>query len=312
MASAGQSRRACVLVLDDDPHCAEMLTAFLTHAGHRATMVSDGKAALSALSTERYDLAVLDVMMPDIDGIALARLLHEQQRDLPVIFVSGAGSLDHVIGALRERAFDFLRKPVDLHELGQSVEAALAARRGREHTQLRRDELARRLAQVRRLRHQALHDALTGLPNRALFNDRLQSALIRAHRRQESVAVVFLDLDGFKAVNDRFGHATGDALLKEFAQRLQAAVRAADTVARLGGDEFVAVLPDLPDAGAVPRIVQTMTQCCARPFMIIEQAIRLRCSAGYAVFPQHGGSVDTLIAHADTAMYADKIRSEHR
>jgi len=312
MDSAGQSGRACVLVLDDDPHCAEMLTAFLTHAGHRAVRATDGAGALSALRTERFDLALLDVMMPDIDGIALARLLHEQQRDLPVIFVSGAGSLDHVIGALRERAFDFLRKPVDLHQLGQRVEAALAAHRAREHTQQRRDELARHLAQARQMRRQALHDALTGLPNRALFNDRLQSALTRAQRRQESVAVVFLDLDGFKAVNDRFGHAAGDSLLKEFAKRLQAAVRAADTVARLGGDEFVAVLPDLPDVQAVPRIVQTMTQCCERSFMIMKQPVRLRCSAGYALFPQHGHSVDVLIAHADTAMYADKIGSDQR
>lgn len=152
----------------------------------------------------------------------------------------------------------------------------------------------------------ALHDVLTGLPNRRLLNDRLGTALARADRAGDQVAVLFADLDGFTAINDSFGHDAGDVVLIETGRRLVGAVRAVDTVARMGGDEFVVVLADLPAASDVDRVADKLVAIAVEPIADGARWHRVSVSIGIALFPQHGRDVETLLRVADQGLYAAK------
>ena len=159
---------------------------------------------------------------------------------------------------------------------------------------------------ARRMAHLAHYDALTDLPNRVLLQDRAQQAIVQARRDGKLLAVMFLDLDGFKAVNDSLGHEVGDQLLVQFAQRLKAAVRASDTVCRQGGDEFVVLLPGLDGAGPACGVARKILASVNTPFLLAGRDVRIGLSGGIALYPEHGDTIDALSRHADSAMYAAK------
>jgi len=167
------------------------------------------------------------------------------------------------------------------------------------------DVTERRVFQ-QQLEHAAFHDALTGLPNRKLFMERLEHALELARRRDERVAVAFIDLDRFKHVNDTHGHATGDRLLAEIARRLGEVLRGSDLVARLGGDEFCAILTGVSDAATARAIAQRMLQAIARAIDIAGHATEVTASIGLALFPDHATESALLVRYADHAMYEVK------
>ncbi|MFZ2306675.1 MAG: EAL domain-containing protein [Rhodoferax sp.] len=163
--------------------------------------------------------------------------------------------------------------------------------------------------QLERIAH---YDALTHLPNRVLLADRLQQALFQSQRRKHSLAVVFLDLDGFKAVNDNHGHDMGDALLIAVAQRLKAAMREGDTLARIGGDEFVAVLVDLEHGDDCVPVLTRMLEAASEPVIVGSTVLRVSASMGATLYPQDGSDADLLMRHADQAMYAAKHSGKNR
>jgi len=156
------------------------------------------------------------------------------------------------------------------------------------------------------LEHMAHHDALTGLPNRALLNDRIDTALRRAQRADRMVAVVFLDLDRFKDINDSFGHAIGDQVLKQVAVRLRETMRDEDTVARLGGDEFVILIEDVEQPSQTDTATERVLACLHPPVTVDHQEFYVGASLGVSIFPRDGYTADALIRNADTAMYQAK------
>ena len=161
-----------------------------------------------------------------------------------------------------------------------------------------------REAQVR-----ALHDSLTGLPNRELFDDRLTHAIALAHRHDWTLAVMFLDLDQFKSINDAHGHATGDAVLKTIAGRLRQHVRDEDTVCRNGGDEFLYLLMNPRGKGNIAHVAESVLRRIAQPVAVGLLEFVIKPSIGIAIYPEHGTGGDQLITNADTAMYSAKKRS---
>jgi diguanylate cyclase (GGDEF)-like protein len=173
--------------------------------------------------------------------------------------------------------------------------------------------LYKELAQYSRAQQElALHDALTGLPNRRLLEDRIETALQHANRSHTKAAVMYLDLDGFKAINDTYGHAYGDEILKMVSQRLLSSSRKEDTVARLGGDEFVVLLGEihsLADAlGPAAKLVEALNE----PFFINDLTLRLSTSIGISIYPDDADSVDSLISIADYALYEAKRSGKNR
>jgi len=167
-------------------------------------------------------------------------------------------------------------------------------------------EIAERKQAEERARHLADHDALTGLPNRRLLEDRLTQALALSYRNRKQTAVMFVDLDRFKTINDSLGHSVGDILLKEVAVRLVKQLREVDTICRTGGDEFVVVLPDMRQAGDAANVAQKIIENLSQPIRIEERELTVTPSIGIAVFPEDGRDAETLIRNADAAMYHAK------
>jgi diguanylate cyclase (GGDEF)-like protein/PAS domain S-box-containing protein len=171
-------------------------------------------------------------------------------------------------------------------------------------------EISEQRAQQEALEYQTLHDPLTGLPNRTLFNDRLHQAVVIGHRERKPLALLIMDMDRFKEINDTLGHHIGDLLLQQVALRLAAILRQSDTVARLGGDEFAVLPGGGTDLDGACRAAKKILQAWEQPFAVDGRNIDVRTSIGIALYPEHGEEADTLIRHADTAMYVAK-RTKH-
>jgi diguanylate cyclase (GGDEF)-like protein/PAS domain S-box-containing protein len=177
--------------------------------------------------------------------------------------------------------------------------------RKRAEEDLHRSELRLR-EQMERAKHQALHDGLTGLPNRTLFQDRIEQALRTGERTRTGFAVMLIDLDRFKEVNDTLGHHCGDLLLQHVAERLRAGLRRSDTVARLGGDEFGVLAPGLTDPDQARMLADKLRQELQQPMEVAGLALEVEASVGIALYPEHGADAETLVRRADVSMYASK------
>lgn len=170
---------------------------------------------------------------------------------------------------------------------------------------LTQDITARKQKEAR-LESEALHDSLTGLANRQLLADRISLAIAHARRNRSAMAVLYLDLDGFKEINDTLGHDAGDSLLKRVGERLVAAVREVDTVARVGGDEFVIALWQVGGAGDAARVASKLVKAVSKPCDIAGRAVKITISAGVGMYPAHGKDAATLLRSADRALHAAK------
>lgn len=249
------------------------------------------------LSGQRFDI---EIPMLRRDGNTfwcrlLGRALDPSDRSKGSIYIAEDITL-------RKQAQEVLMLARD--ELEQRVEE-----RTRElamaNARLRAEIQERKLAE-QQIRYLANHDALTGLPNRRLLEDRLEQAMEMARRSGRQVAVQFIDLDRFKPINDRLGHRTGDLLLQAVALRLRGLLRAVDTVSRVGGDEFVIVQPEMNSATAAAHAAQRVLAALAQVYCIEEHELYVTPSIGIAMFPAHGESTETLLSAADTAMYHAK------
>ena len=156
------------------------------------------------------------------------------------------------------------------------------------------------------LRHQAMFDRLTNLPNRALFADRIQQAILISQREKQSFAIVAVDLDRFKVINDALGHPVGDQVLQQVAERSRSCVRASDTFARMGGDEFIILLPNTPNLDGAQILTKKILAAIKKPMLVAGQSIEVSASLGIALFPEHGNTAEVLLRNADAAMYEAK------
>jgi diguanylate cyclase (GGDEF)-like protein len=242
---------------------------------------------------------LLDLSLPDAHGLEAVERVQSFAPDVPIVVLSGLDDEDMALRAVQGGAQDYLIKGrVDDQIVSRSVRYAIERKRA---------EVA--------LAHQALHDDLTGLPNRALFLDRLKLALARSERRSSSVAVLFLDLDRFKLINDSLGHEAGDRVLVDVGARLQEALRPGDTVARFGGDEFTALCEDVPSERAVLMIAERMAEAVGMPFALSDgDETFLTASIGIAMADGSlaDGLAESLVRDADAAMYRAKERGKSR
>ena len=253
-------------------------------------VVSNGRQALEAALRQAPDLVLCDVMMPELDGFGLVQALRADPRTsaTPIILLSARAGEDARVEGLQAGADDYLVKPFGARELLARVGTHLG---------------------IARLRTEAVeaaqHDALTTLPNRKLSHEFAERVLNSARRRHARVAVMFIDMDHFKPINDTYGHQVGDAVLQEVARRLKTCLRGEDIAGRLGGDEFVAVLPIGGDAD-VAHAAQHLVSCLRQPYRIGALSVDSSPSIGISLFPDDGTDFATLLLHADVAMYHAK------
>ena len=301
MVNTSDILNANCLIVDDQEFNVRLLEQLLHRAGYARISSTRNPQAVCALHREHhYDLILLDLQMPVMDGFEVMEALKAIEPDgyIPVIVITAQPG--HKKRALEAGAKDFISTPYDHAEVLTRVHNLLEVRLLYKHVE----------HDNRVLEALALHDQLTGLPNRRLLADRLSMALVHARRDKNAMALVYLDLDGFKQLNDRLGHGAGDLLLKLVAHRLVGAVREEDTVARLGGDEFMLVLWNVgaPDHAAhvVAGVARKVIAALAQPFDIEGNAVGITASAGISVYPVHGEDADTLTKSADQALYAAK------
>jgi len=291
--------RPRLLLVEDNPGDAvlvrEMLRSALAEGFEfaHAARLSEGIDHLSGGGTA---CVLLDLSLPDADGLEAVTRVQAAAPDVPIVVLTGLDDERLALNAVQEGAQDYLIKGrVDDHLISRSIRYAIERKR----------------AEVE-LAHQALHDPLTGLPNRALFLDRLELALARVQRRPSAVAVLFLDLDRFKVINDSLGHETGDRLLVDLAARLQAVLRPGDTVARFGGDEFTILCDDIDGERDAIVIAERVGEAVAAPFVIEESEAFLTASVGIAMAEGVETRPEALIRDADAAMYRAKEKGKSR
>jgi diguanylate cyclase (GGDEF)-like protein len=291
-----QAKTVHVLLVEDNPGDARLVQELVSETGsqfdlfHVATLTD----ARQHLMTEGADCVLLDLSLPDADRLEAPMQLRAAAPDVPIVILSGLQDELLAIKAVQEGAQDYLVKGrVDGAAIGRSITYA-----------------AERKALEMQMAHKAMHDALTGLPNRTLFHDRLKHAVMRAKRHQSMLGVMFLDLDGFKPINDGLGHDVGDQLLKALGRRLQEGLRASDTAARFGGDEFMVLCEDVADEQHVISIAERLQAAISEPFMIAGHELTVSSSMGIVVSGGHEESADSLIRNADAAMYRAKRQGE--
>jgi diguanylate cyclase (GGDEF)-like protein len=284
-----------VLSIEDNPGDAILVREMLRDAspdGFHLENADRLSAAVASLLNGAIDCVLLDLSLPDAEGLEALAQVRTVALDVPIVVLTGRTDEVLAVQAVHEGAQDYLIKgQVDARLLARSINYAIERKR----------------AEVE-LAHQAMHDALTGLPNRALFYDRLGQALNRVGRQGTAVAVLFLDLDRFKLINDSLGHGAGDKLLVAVAERLAGVLRAGDTAARFGGDEFVILCEDVSGERQAIAIAERIAAELDAPFVIETDEVFAHTSVGIALATEPGARPEALIRDADAAMYRAKER----
>jgi diguanylate cyclase (GGDEF)-like protein len=293
---------AKVLIVDDQAINCQLLETILQGAGYTDVTTTTEPTEVAGLHAEHhYDLILLDLQMPGMDGFAVMQTLQAADPAAYLAVIVITAHEDHKIRALKAGARDFISKPFDIDEVLLRVRNLLEMRLA--HLDALRN--SQRLATL------ALRDPLTGLANRRLLEDRVEMALSTARRERGAMALLYLDLDGFKNVNDTLGHPAGDLLLQQVAQRLLACVRANDTVARLGGDEFVITLWEVRGDTDVRYVATKLIEAVSRAYELDGATAFVTTSMGIAIYPQHGVDADGLMRGADAALYEAKAAGKN-
>ena len=256
--------------------------------------LDQSKQVQSKVEQAASDLSSLNAVLKDeiADGVPLAKV-EQALNQSEAVEVKVQEAAEQLVGVN-----DALSQEIDeRHHLEDRLSRSDAA-------------LSESQAEGRRSRHSALHDSVTGLPNLTLFNDRLRNALAQAERHSRRLAVMFIDLDQFKSVNDTHGHDVGDQVLQRVGQRLEAVVRSGDTIGRRSGDEFLFLMLEAKDASKVAAFAVRIGQSIAEAFEIDGVKLKVKASIGIALYPEDGDSAQELLKNADVAMYAAKQQKQ--
>ncbi len=292
-ATLDESKTFPVLLVEDNRGDARLVQELLKEAdGGRFDVLHVERLAdaRKRLMEAGAGCVLLDLSLPDATRLEALMQLRAAAPDVPIVILTGLQDELLAVKAVQEGAQDYLVKGrVDGHALGRSITYAVE-----------------RKAAEMELSHKAMHDALTGLPNRTLFLDRLKHAVMRAKRHHSLIGVMFLDLDGFKPINDTYGHDVGDGLLVAIAGRLQDGLRASDTAARFGGDEFMILCEDVAGQQDVINIAQRILLAIEEPFEIGGERLSVKASMGIAMTDGKADTAESLIRNADAAMYGAK------
>jgi diguanylate cyclase (GGDEF)-like protein len=293
--SAPEAAAAQLLLVEDNRSQALMIQRMVEDGGGEFEVVHVGTlaAAKAHLETARVACILLDLTLPDADRLDGLAEIRNVAPEAPVVVVTADDDAGRGIKAVQSGAQDYLMKgQMSSAQLARAIEFAIERARSEQQ-----------------LAHRALHDALTGLPNRVLFLDRLTYALAQTARGESRVGIFFLDLDGFKGVNDRLGHLAGDALLRSIAGRLLGWVRPGDTVSRFGGDEFTVLVREVDGVQEARSIAERLTGAVREPVAVAGEEVSLTPSIGVAL-GRSSDRAEELLERADQAMYVAKRHPE--
>ena len=292
------TRSIKVLLVEDNPGDARLIQEILSESKGTLFELELADRLLTAreyLTNGDIDFILLDLSLPDSQGLDTFRKMRAHVPEMPIVVLSGLNDETIAIKAVQEGAQDYLVKgQVDPNVLIRSIRYAIERKKA--------EETIRKLA---------YYDPLTDLPNRVLFNDHLSLALAHARRNESKLAVMLLDLDRFKVVNDSLGHSMGDRLLKVVGGQLRNLLRKEDTVSRMGGDEFLLLLPEIEDGRSADNAAQRILDSFRIPLRVDKHTLSITVSIGISIYPDDSRDADTLMKHADIAMYKAKDRGRN-
>jgi diguanylate cyclase (GGDEF)-like protein len=292
------------MVVDDISQNLHLLDQILNTAGYNTTFCTDGKQALDRLQVIQPDLILLDLMMPNLSGIDVCKAIRANPKhsDLPIIFITASNEREHLLEAFEQGANDYVTKPFHGLELLARVKT---------HLSLRQSQKNLRIA-YQQLEQLAMLDPLTEVANRRALTDAAETEFKRAERYDGIFALMMVDLDHFKIVNDTYGHQTGDECLKLIAQTLKAHLREVDHVGRFGGEEFMVILPETDIDQALvlgERLRYQVAHLCPR---INQQVVNLSISIGISIYNKADTSVQNTWQRSDQALYHAKSAGRNR
>ncbi len=305
-----------ILIVDDDISTRILMRASLEKAGFMVAEAGDGLTAIDKFEKLQPDAILLDVMMPKLDGFDTCRKIRKFANGIntPILMVTGLDDIDSIHRSYDSGATDFITKPINWPVLNYRVKYMLRASEAF-------FDVINKQEQIQEL---AFFDHLTGLSNRAMFMDSLETALTESISEATDLAILFMDLDRFKTINDSLGHHIGDILLKNVAERINTCIRESDTfgrlqqtqsksfISRLGGDEFTIMLPQLNNPADASKVAQRINKVLAESFTIEGHEVFISVSIGIAIFPLDGTNPEALMKHADLAMYHAKEKGRNR
>jgi len=300
-----------ILYVEDSKTQGTITKEFLEKSGYEVTWLTEGSTVFRMATTQSFDIILLDRVLPDMDGSEICKQLKHGQdtKGIPVIMLSAKSTTAEKVQGLDAGADDYLPKPYDETELIARIYAALRTKRLQDELRQKNEEMKEMLTKVERL---SITDALTGLFNRRRFETVLESEFNKADRYKTPLSCVMIDIDNFKSVNDTYGHAVGDTVIRDVAQIIQEKIRNVDTACRWGGEEFIILAPMTTKSNAIPparRILQTVS---GHVFAGISDK-KVTVSIGIADLS--GAAIGTavkLIQEADMALYEAKKNGRDR
>lgn len=302
MSVITQGGKPRILIADDEVQIRELLCELLSRT-YECKGVNSAEQALTLLRAERFDLVLSDIAMGGLSGLEMVPHVLRIAPETVVIMISGGQQIESAVEALRVGAFDYITKPFDLRHVEAAVRRALDHRALRESKRRYENDLEELIKQrTAQVDHLSYHDALTGLPNRILFEDRVAQALLSAQRNRRMLAVMLLDLDRFQTANDTLGPIVGDRVLCDVAERLSLCVRAGDSIARLGSDEFALLLTQLDSTEDVEHLHQKIVAAFQHPFLCGPHELYLTASKGVSFYPLDGTDTHSLLKNAGAAL----------
>ncbi len=287
-----------VLLVEDNPGDARLLELMLNEMDAnpiRLDHVTSLSSAQDFLKNNTIDLVLLDLSLPDGDGLDSIQIIQQIDNSLPIIILTGLDDQNFAIKSVNSGAQDYLIKGQgDGYLILRAIRYAIERKNIEKNLYL--------------LAH---YDSLTGLANRDFFHTTLSKSLLRAKRNNQTLGLMFLDLDHFKEINDTLGHAAGDYLLISVTKRLQSCVRETDTIARLGGDEFTIILDSIQQSENAGMVAGKILLALAEPFLISNHQVNISSSIGIALYPKDATNLEEMIKYADTAMYKAKEKGRN-
>jgi len=279
-----------IIIADDDPSILLLLRHILTSDNYDVTEARSGMEAIELCREFNYDLAIFDFVMPDVDGISACREITFQiSNPPPVLIITSLDDDASISNAFDAGAIDYITKPINWSVFKQRVKRIVESEKNRQ--------------KVKRLE---FHDALTGLPNRTLLLDRLESATLRAQRNKSMMALLMVDIDNLKLINETLGHNNGDKVISSVATRLQKKIRDTDTLSRSGGDEFNLIIENIQKLEDVGLMAEKFSRTIEHSMTIMDQDIHIKASIGISIYPQDGTDIGSLLSNADSALYRAK------
>jgi diguanylate cyclase (GGDEF)-like protein len=286
---------AKIIIADDDPSIVLLLKHVLLTEGYSITEAKTGNEVIEYCKETDFDLAIVDIVMPEMNGIDACRFMKTQlEESPPVLMITSLDDDVSIDQAFDAGAVDYITKPINWSVFKNRVRRLIDAEKTRQT--------------VKKLEY---HDHLIGLPNRILLMDRLESSTYRAKRNGSHAALIMIDIDNFKLINETLGHDNGDMLLQSVAKRLQDDLRETDTLSRTDGNEFSIIIENISHAEDTVLIAKNLSKLLEHTVTLADQSIHIKASIGIALYPQDGKDIGTLLRSADIALHRAKERGQN-